>query len=218
MCVLKIKRMDLSKIFLNEDPTSPLVHLNDLAEAVIRVSEYYCNWPARHITLQKVERVFAYELYYQFKLLTASKAVYQGIRFDGEIGKQIHQIPNDCGTNISIKQIDYSPDLVLHKSQLDKSSENQKLIIEIKTTNVSDADFALAIIKLNHFLSSLNFQFAVLITVNTNKYTIIRKLRRIIPQPSDKVLINNFKKIIVFNYKDRVLNANRLYDILKGSS
>ena len=207
--------MDLTRIFKNEIIPEPLTYLNDLAEAVLKVTEYYCNWQARHIALQQAERVFAYELYHQFKLLIASKREYEGIRFDGEIGKQIHQQANNCGTTINTRQLVYSPDLVLHKSQTDILTVNQKLIVVIKARNITDIELSKDIIKLNHYITTLNFQYAVFISVNTNKSTIERKLKRLLPFPSDKVLVSNFKKIIILNYKDRVLSPNRLYDILE---
>ena len=206
--------MNLSRIFLQDNPPFNLTYLNDLAEAVIRVDESYCNWEARHIVLQKSERVFAYELYHQLKLLTIGHSRYDNVRFDGEIGKQISQHAHNCGYNINTNQLDYSPDLVLHKSQTDNQTNNQKLIVEIKARNVTDDDMAKDIIKLNHYISALNFQYAIFISANTNIVTIKQKLKRIYPLPTNPILINNFKQLIIFNYKDRTLIAMRLYDLL----
>lgn len=104
----KKTQIDLTRIFKSEPIPEPLTYLNHLVEAVLRVTEYYCNWQARYI----------------------------------------------------------------------------------------------------------NFQYAVFISINTNRSTIERKLRRLFPLPTNKLLVNNFKRIIILNYKDRVLSPNRLYDIL----
>ena len=62
--------MDLTQLFREEQIPFPLTYLNDLGSSILNVDKEYCNWEARHITLQKSERVFAYELYHQFKSLT----------------------------------------------------------------------------------------------------------------------------------------------------
>lgn len=206
--------MDLTQLFREEQIPFPLTYLNDLGNSILNVDEEYCNWEARHITLQKSERVFAYELYHQFKSLTKNKTEYFNTRFDGEIGKQIYQVADNCGTDIITNQLDYSPDLVLHKSQTDSNEENQKLIVEIKARNISDEDLAKDIIKLNHYVSSLNFQYAIFITVNTNERTIKEKIRRKFSAVTANRLSANFKRIIVINYKNRVIAAERLYNLI----
>jgi hypothetical protein len=208
--------MDLTKLFKEEQIQFPLTYLNDLVNSILNVDNEYCNWEARHIALQKSERVFAYELYHQFKSLTINKTEYLNTRFDGEIGKQIYQVADNCGTHINTNQLDYSPDLVLHKSQTDSNEENQKLIVEIKARNISDEDLAKDIIKLNHYVSSLNFQYAIFISVNTNERTIKQKIRRIFSIVTANRLSANFKRIIVINYKNRVITAERLYNLITG--
>lgn len=206
--------MEFSRIFRQERIPYPLTYLNDLGTSIHMVNNSYCNWEARHITLQKSERVFAYELYHQFKTLTRNNPEYIDIRFDGEIGKQIYLQPDNCGTLINTNQLDYTPDFVLHKSQTDSTEWNQKLIVEIKARNVTDNDLSKDIIKLNHYISALNFQYSVFISVNTSEQIIQEKLKRIFSAQTVNRLEENFKRIIIVNYRNRILAIDRLFNLL----
>ncbi len=69
------------------------------------------------------------------------------------------------------------PDLVLHKSQQSREKEDQKLIIECKTTNnLLKSEFFRDFFKLNIYKSQLNFQNTVYIIVNMNKEIINKYL------------------------------------------
>ncbi|MBD3906438.1 hypothetical protein NAL32_17470 [Chryseobacterium sp. Ch-15] len=154
--------------------------LTDLFNAINSIDDEYCNWTYFHETIQKTERVFAYELYYALKVIARNERVqYNGIKFNGEIGKKMLEDINQLGTNFIVEQKNFNPDLVLHKGQIDKDSENQKLIIEIKTINTTDEKIAKDIIKLNYGIAYLNFQFGVFISVNTDFRTLNDKLKRI---------------------------------------
>jgi len=208
--------MDLSRIFKPEQPHYELSFLNDLSEAIIRVEEKYCFWDGQHEDhIQKIERVFCYELYHQYRLLTACKNQNNDFRIDGEIVKQLDVRPIDLlGTNINIKQEQkqFSPDLVVHLGQSYQNVENQKLIIEVKTRKVDNDELGVTILKLNHYINVLNFQYAAFISVNTDFNTVVLQLREIFSH--NNVRNENFMRIIIFNYKNRILNVDRLYHIL----
>lgn len=68
----------------------PLDYINDIGEAILRVEERYCEWAYNSDNNnQKTERVFAYELYHQFKTLTNCDNKYHNLRLDGEIDKRV---------------------------------------------------------------------------------------------------------------------------------
>lgn len=190
--------------------------LKDLFYAITTIEDEYCNWTYHHETIQKTERVFAYELYHKLKLIAGiKKTQYNGIKFNGEIGKKILSDINKLGTDYTVEQKNFNPDLVLHKGQIDKESENQKLIIEIKTTNTTDEKIAKDIIKLNYGIAYLNFQFGVFISVNTDFDTIKDKLKRIFQIgniPVDQR--DNLKKIYVVNYRNQIMVWKTLYKII----
>lgn len=119
-----------------------LRYLKDLFLAITSIEDEYCNWKYQD-SLQQTERVFAYELYYKLKLISNIKTSQCScIKFNGEIGKKILNDISNLGTVYTVEQKDFNPDLVLNLNQIDSSSKNQKLIIEIKTKNKSDENVA----------------------------------------------------------------------------
>lgn len=206
--------MNFTRIFRNEQIPFPLIYLNDLGRAVSLVDQKYCNWEAKHITVQKSERVFAYELYHQFRVLTINNEEYSNIQFNGEIGKQIFQRADDCGTGIDTHQLNFAPDLVLHKGQRDSLEQNQKLVIEIKARNISDDKLAKDILKLNHYIDALNFQYGIFITVNTDEQVIKEKLKRKFSREATLSRESNFKGLFILNYRNRIIAIDRLYNLI----
>jgi len=209
--------MDLSRLNLQDAQGQPqLTYLNDLCEALIRVEEQYCRWPAnnRH-HIQKIERVFCYELYHQFRLRTINNNNYDRFRMDGENYKNLTpEVVHPCGTNYAVAQDQFSPDFVLHLGQLNRDVDNQLLAIEAKTRSVGDDEIAKTIIKLNHYIRVLNFQFAVFISVNTQLSKLKQKIRRIFIRPINGILSPNSARIIIINYKNRRIDMETLYNIL----
>ncbi len=191
-------------------------YIKDLITSIIAVDQAYCKWDYNK-TIQKTERVFAYELYHQFKLLVKREdniLRYEDLRFDGEIGKKYFpDIPN-LETRFNVEQKDFSPDLVLHKGQLDSNQLNQKLIVEIKTKANGSEEVVKDIIKLNYSIIKLNFQFGVFISVNTLKSTLIQNLKSEIKLLNEYE--NNFRRIIIIHYDGQNLRIENLYNILKN--
>lgn len=209
--------MDLRTIFKDEPPFD-IIYLNDLAEAIKCVDRNYCKWSYDNLqaaSKQTTERVFAYELFHQFRSLTDKKAEYSDLRFDAEIGKMTEPLV-DCRyfkLNGAISQIRFSPDLLLHKSQNDKDIVNQKLIIELKTRAVSDQELYKTILKLNHYLKILNYQYAVFVNVNMDFDQLINRLKRVYSSPIHKECTRWFNRIIIMNYNSDKLTIDSLLSV-----
>jgi len=81
--------------------------------------------------VQRVERVFAYELYHQFRNVMEkdeNKKYYQDIMLNSEITK--------LGTNQLIQNgMTIIPDIVLHKGQESIEKNHQILFIEVKANS-----------------------------------------------------------------------------------
>ena len=196
-------------IFGNDAPPFNLEYLVDLKDAVKNIKKKHYEWRYSKLKRsQKIERVFAYELYHQLRLLTTSteehKQRHAGIRFDGELSKVIKndnvQHLGVAGTGIDAQER-FTPDLVLHLGQDFNLQFDQKLIIEIKTKEVSPSDFKKTILKLNHYLRVLNFQYAVFISVNTD----FTEFKRDAYNYFNLVSAENrthFNKLILMNYKE----------------
>jgi hypothetical protein len=110
---------------------------------------------------QYVERVFAYELYHQYRLIMENKEnkeYYYGLKLNAEITK------NGFNETILGKQYIF-PDMVLHHSQTDNSFENQKMFIEIKANQHAKIEDDLK--KMQVAVSErLNYQSAIFIAIS----------------------------------------------------
>lgn len=212
--------MDLQEIYQPGQQPFPLTYVNDIGEAIIHVNRDYCIWSYKNANMiQKTERVFAYELYYQFRLLMNKNKSYLNIRFDGEIGKQRHERVDGCGltfSNFNTNQIHFSPDLVIHKNQNNSDVKNQKAVIEIKTKDIGHDELIRTIVKLTHYIRVFNFQYAIFITVNTEFNEIVTKLNRSLHNAKDLDCNEKFNRIIVMNYIDGKLTVDTLSNILVG--
>ena len=143
-------------------------YLNDLYKAFKKVDKSYCSsnylYIHHHPTKrekQYAERVFAYELYHQFRKIMESKPnAYTDLVLNGEIPKMGFR-----ETDIAQQRID--PDLVLHKGQDDCSPEYQKLFIEIKTSLTPNLQKDITKLKVA-VGDRLNYQYAVLISINSD--------------------------------------------------
>jgi len=150
------------------------IYLKDLWNAFKNVDKKYysglafSNFSSKYDELKKeeykqfVERVFAYELYHQFRVIIINNSQqYDNLVLNGEITK------NGFDDTVLGKARIF-PDMVLHKSNTDNSPKNQKLFIEIKVQ--PDARIGTDIKKLFVAVSPrLNFENAVFICINNNK-------------------------------------------------
>ena len=193
----------------------------DLATAITKVENKFCIWPNSNQNPQAIERVFAYELYHQFRLLTGNDANYAGLRLDGEITKFVPYNVDYCA---SIEHIDFtaehhfSPDLVLHLGQTNSDYNNQRLIIEIKTSHLprglSRREITQDIIKLKHCLTHLEYQEGAFISVNTDHTSIADKFYNMFSVEAE-TRREYFKRIVIFNYNKDALHYQTLYNLVK---
>ena len=212
--------MNLKRRLYEHNDHQPLEFVNDIGEAIIRVEEEYCEWAYNNPNYnQKTERVFAYELYHQFKMLTVCDTKYRNLRLDGEIDKRVTQPIELCGLVIeNFTQVRFSPDLVIHLGQTDRQDENQKAIIELKTKRLygkqGQLEIKKTILKLNHYLRVLHFQYAIFLSVNTEFNNLTEQLNNLFENPANQDWQERFSRIIVMNYKSRILSVKTLKDIL----
>ena len=193
-------------------------YLKDIASSITKVDKKYCQWEYQDGSSQKIERVFAYELYHQLRKLTNSNPKYKELRIDGEISKEVYQEIETCGLlNLhSSKRRHFSPDMVIHYGQTNRKEESQIAIIEIKTREISNSNLIDTILKLNHYIRVLNFQYAIFISVNTEINKVSKQLRYFFDDPSGKEWHGRFNRIIIMNYNQRKLEVDTLLGILKA--
>ena len=85
--------------------------------------------------------------------------------------------------------------------------------MEVKTKRVGDNELKDAIVKLNHYIMTLNFQYAVFVSVNTEFIHLIAQINQCFPHPQNNDWHERFKRIIVFNYYNQKLEIKRLFDL-----
>lgn len=107
------------------------LHIDDFISALLNVDEnYYTYTTQKHVT-KYPERVFAYELYHQFrKIMEKNPEKYQSIYLNGEQqkSKQVVEDLEKC-----------APDLVLHDCIYDVRPDGQFWACEIKMKGNPDA-------------------------------------------------------------------------------
>ena len=216
--------MSVREIY-NEDYPRPfsIENLEMLENAIRRVTNRYCIWDYNTQIQQRGERVFAYELYHQFRNLLANAPNNLNLRFDGEIDKNLDENVDYCRVEPILLRIrngrylrddrKFSPDLVLHLAQNNRLQDNQSLIIEIKTKKVGNSELAKDLLKLNHYIRIINFQYGVFISVNTNFDNLKQQIRDIFNNPDGWE--NRFNRIVIFNHNDEILQVNTLQNILQ---
>ena len=137
-----------------------LTYLIDFCEAIEKVKPDYYKTEYRN-RMQYLERVFAYELYHQFRIKTEGRREYAGLRFDAELEKDNwHGNWVNFGIDIDHIPPNFSPDIVLHQSQ-DEHQHNQKLIVEIKSAMKTSTEIQKDIVKLYNYVINLHFESAV---------------------------------------------------------
>lgn len=99
-------------------------HIGDLIEALRNVDEVYYTYTTQKKVTKYPERVFAYELYHQFRKIMEDKPnEYDNVYLNGEQqkSKQVIKDLEKC-----------APDLVLHKRIYETNPEDQLWLCEIK--------------------------------------------------------------------------------------
>lgn len=172
-------------------------YLHDFFISLLKVESTYLLWPYG-IKKQMCERVFAYELYHQWRM-TADFYEYDNLLINGEIRK-------DCSP---YRQENFGivyPDLILHQEQ---NNRNQQILAcEIKTlSSISSSrgkfNVKKDLKKLGHFINHLNYEQCVFIQIKDN----------------EKISENNFaylkKKKNEFTNKDRIIYVIKENDYIK---
>lgn len=107
------------------------LHLDDFIKALIEVDGFYYTYTTQKKVKKYPERVFAYELYHQFrKIMEKTPEKYQSIYLNGEQqkSKQVVEDLEKC-----------APDLVLHDCIYDVRPDGQFWACEIKMKGNPDA-------------------------------------------------------------------------------
>ena len=92
-------------------------YVNDFIAALQEVDERYYTYTTTDGLKKYPERVFAYELYHQFrKIMEVKSSDYCGVYLNGEQTKSKEVVPN-------LER--FAPDLVLHRCVYDVQPENQ---------------------------------------------------------------------------------------------
>lgn len=182
------------------------IYLEHLKEAFESVNEiYFSSWAFNEIPIdaklkerkkykQYIERVFAYELYHQFRLLMIkNEIIYKDLVLNGEVKK-------DGFKETLINKSHIYPDLVLHKKQTDNSKEFQKLFIEIKSKSISPKEIKNDIAKLITAVSNrLNFECAVFICIYLRFEEIEKHIETIINNQKNDFIVDDLNKIWLLN-------------------
>lgn len=107
------------------------LHIDDFISALLEVEEFYYTYTTQKQVKKYPERVFAYELYHQFrKIMEKNPEKYQSIYLNGEQqkSKQVVEDLEKC-----------APDLVLHDCIYDVRPDGQFWACEIKMKGNPDA-------------------------------------------------------------------------------
>jgi hypothetical protein len=147
-------------LFANRNLEHNIDYFNDFLHALLNVKEAFLVWQYG-ISQQTSERVFAYELYHQWRLYTHNFPSYRDLLINGEVRKNGSILRNpDFAVSF--------PDLVLHGNQNDTAS--QIAICEIKTTRALIHDSGLSsmkkdLFKLASYQHYLHFEYPIFIQI-----------------------------------------------------
>lgn len=163
------------------------IYLKHLIAAFNLVEKkYFCTWAfndfpekaqkkERKKYVQFIERVFAYELYHQYRIIIDSNPkAYKDLVLNGEVRKNGFKDSMICKNHIY-------PDLVLHKNQTDNTKDYQKLFIEIKSNSFTSKQLENDLNKLFVAVSDrLNFENAIFVCINQNPTNVLDDLKKLI--------------------------------------
>jgi len=144
------------------------LHIDDFICALLNVDEFYYTYTTQKQETKYPERVFAYELYHQFrKIMEKKPEKYQGIYLNGEQQKSRQVVKNleKC-----------APDLVLHDCIYKVRPDGQFWLCEIKMKDNSKAmsDFE----KFNK-MAELGFQCYIFLYAGVSFEEMAEEIRKI---------------------------------------
>jgi hypothetical protein len=208
-------------------------YLNYLIEAFQQVDQKYYSWRSikdfngkcenQQINSQRLERVFAFELYHQYrKQMEFNSNDFSDLLLNAEPFKSyVYEIlanENYFLINSSTPQHSIIPDLVLHKSQDTVGIENQKLTIEIKAQ--IEPDVKKDINKLLLMADKFDFEYGVFITINSKLEYITNKIKESFDingfNKDVRKYAELFERIIILNRKSthEIIFKETLFNLL----
>jgi hypothetical protein len=190
----------------------------DIYIACTSVDTRYAKWRYQLIDdYQQIERVFAYELYHQIRLLMLkNEGRYDQLQLNGEISKVDRSLYLEgcgySGDDRAImeklgKSLRVNPDLVLHKAQNNREFAWQKAIVEIKSGDDTTSDDIYDIIKLLNFVEQLNFENAIFVAVNKNRQQLSNNIRASFLN----TVRESYSRCSIFFYEGDALNNNNFF-------
>ena len=184
------------------------IFLNDLKKALENVSDSYMFYNQKDISDNEStkieERIFAYELYHQFRKIMDDNNEYLSLYMSGEQVKHCNLFQGEPlnGKNRII------PDMVLHE-KIAENNGKQVFYIEIKMFNnkaLLEDLYKLTELKKEN---KLHFKYYVFIVVGMNKCELYNKINR----RRNRTHIDG--DIICFCFKDRKVDMFPIKDMKK---
>lgn len=185
-------------------------YLKDLYKAFSQVNSRYFftevvrdmnNYDDKNKVKQMTENSFTAELFRHWRNIMESKEdrnLYGHLALDFDIRKSW------WSDDIKVSQKSFRPDLVLHKSQLEYGTDNQKVYIEVKTN--PNPRIKNDILKLINSQNTLNFEKGVFISINSEYYNLVNLIRSSVNFENQRLI---HKKIII-NWDNIYLFHSRL--------
>ena len=144
------------------------LHIDDFISALLNVDEFYYTYTTRKQETKYPERVFAYELYHQFrKIMEKKPEKYQGIFLNGEQqkSKQVVEDLEKC-----------APDLVLHDCIYEVRPDGQFWLCEIK---MKDNPKAMSDLEKFYKMEVLGFQCYIFLYAGVTFEEMAKEIREI---------------------------------------
>ncbi len=189
-------------------------YLKDLHKAFLQVDNRYYftevvrdmnNYDDKKKVIQMTENSFSAELFSHWRNIMESdenRILYNHLSLDFDIRKSW------WSDNIKVSQKSFRPDLVLHKSQLDYGTDNQKIYIEVKTN--PNPRIKNDILKLINSQYTLNFEKGVFVSINSNYNNLVNLIRRFVNSENQRLIQKNISidwdRIYLFHSR---LDGNR---------
>ena len=190
-------------------------YLEDLHKAFLQVNSRYFftevvrdmnNYDDKNKVKQMTENSFTAELFRHWRNIMESKenrTLYEHLALDFDIRKSW------WSDDIKVSLKSFRPDLVLHKSQLEYGTDNQKVYIEVKTN--PNPRIKNDILKLTNSQYTLKFEKGVFISINSNYDNLVIFIRNFVNLENQRLIQKNifidWNNIYLFHSR---LDGNRI--------
>ena len=180
------------------------LHIDDFIRALLNVDENYYTYTTQKQVTKYPERVFAYELYHQFrKIMEKNPKKYQCIWLNGEQqkSKQVVEDLEKC-----------APDLVLHDCIYEVRPDGQFWLCEIKMKNNPEATSDL---EKFYRMEVLGFQCYIFLYAGVTFEEMAEEIRKIKVRPGTDVYEKNIC-ISSYNWNGvKQIHCHRLKEIVE---